>query len=248
MDKLVPPPPNARAAEDTDRKSDETRRSELLERTVHDLKNPLAVVRASLEWLEVELAERDEAIDSVRDEALDAVRDAATATTRLLVIVDDLDTLAHIEGGRSISRDAIDVDAIIGQVTATAGARLARRGMTVTSTAPPANAIMGDSRLIARSLDALIDVCARGAPRGACVEIEVRAASEGADSAAKTIEIEVGLRGTVGNAPATSSLDAVANGGLGIYIALQMAVAHGGSLHIVPTATVPRVFVRLPRV
>lgn len=243
MDKLVPPPPNVHAPEDTHRRADETRRSELLERTVHDLKNPLAVVRASLEWLEVELVDREE--------ALDAVHDASIATARLLTIVDDLDTLARIEGGRSISRDAIDVHTFIGQVTATAGARLAKRGMTVASTAPPANAMVGDSRLIARSLDALVDVCARGAPRGACVEIEVRAPSKDSDSAAsaeRTIEIEVGLGGTVGNGPATSSLDAVANGGLGIYIALQMAVAHGGSLHIVPTATVPRVFVRLPRV
>jgi K+-sensing histidine kinase KdpD len=238
MDKSAP---NTSALAEPHRESDETHRSELLERTVHDLKNPLAVVRASLEWLEVELADRED--------ALDAVRDAGIATTRLLSIVDDLDTLAHMEGGRPIAREAIDVDTIIGQATAVAGARLATRGMTVASMAPPGLSMVGDSRLLARSLDALVDVCARGASRGACVEIVVRSPSEAAESGARggsTVEFEVGLRGTVGNGPPCSSLEAVANGGLGIYIALQMAVAHDGSLQIVPTATVPRVFVRVP--
>ena len=54
----TPEPPTASQA---------PRRSELLERAVHDLKNPLAVVRASLEWLEVELAGDDDALDAVRD-------------------------------------------------------------------------------------------------------------------------------------------------------------------------------------
>lgn len=212
-------------------------RSELIARTVHDIKNPLAVVRSALEWLEVELEDRAD--------ALDAIRDATTAATRLLSIVDDLDALARLERAGAIARSAVELTELVQQVAATAGARLASSGLTVATTTPVAISSSGDADLLERSLQALIDVCARGAPAGTCIEIRV--GLTGAERFVEAIEIEIGQQGTTPSAPETSSLEGLASGGLGVYVALQVARAHGGSLVVIPTATMPHVLMRLPR-
>jgi two-component system sensor histidine kinase CreC len=206
-------------------------RNELLERAVHDLKNPLAVVRASLEWLEVELADRED--------ALDAVRDATVASARLLTIVEDLDALAHLDAGRAAPHGRVELSSIVGALTASAGARFESRGLAVVSNAPATLETQGDARLLTRALSALLDVAARGAPAGSCIELTARLTS-------RSIEIDVGLQGAVAEGDPISCLDALSSGGLGVYVALQIATAHGGTLHVVPTATVPRMLLGLP--
>jgi signal transduction histidine kinase len=214
-------------------------RRELLERTVHDLKNPLAVVRATLEWLEVEVADRAE--------ILDAVHDAGAATGRMMTIVDDLDMLARLEAGEAIAREPVDVVAIVATVVAVAGDRFASRRVEVSLEAAGRVDVVGDAALLSRSLEALVDACARGATAGACVEITARVVPRGeAGTGRDIVEVAVGLRGVVGTAPAASSLEALSSSGLGVYLALRAFEAHGGSVVVVPTDSVPRVIARLP--
>jgi signal transduction histidine kinase len=210
-------------------------RRELLERTVHDLKNPLAVVRATLEWLEVEVADR-------RD-ILDAVHDAGAATGRMMTIVDDLDTLAHLEAGEAVAREPVDIVAIVAS-----GERFAARRVEVSSEAAGHVDMVGDAGLLSRSLEALVDACARGATSGACVELKARVVPRAeAQGGRELIEIAVGLRGVGADAPPVASLAALSSGGLGVYLALRAIEAHGGSVLVVPTESVPRVIARLPR-
>ena len=216
----------------------EPHRSELLERAAHDLKNPLAVVRSALEWLAVEL--------EGREDALDAIRDATTAGERLVAIVDDLDALARLERGLAVTTETIDIASMIGLATAAAGARLAERGLTIVSSSPAEVRIPGDSHLFVRSVHALLDACARGAQTGTSIEILVRVVPAGAERTAALAEIEIGHVGTSPSAPETSVIDALASGGLGVYVAQQVARAHGGSLVVLPTETMPRVVMRLP--
>jgi len=228
----VPPPSSSPPS------ADDSRRGEVLVRTVHDLKNPLAVVRSALEWLEVELAGRDD--------ALDAVRDASTAASRLLSIVDDLAALARFERGDAVQHQTLELTAIIAHVTATASARLEPRGLTVTSVAPLGLEKNGDGELLARALDALIEACARGASPGACIELVVHVTGD-EDAAGACIAIEIGQRGTVATGPETDVLDAIGTGGVGPYLAQEVARVHGGSLVVIPTSTMPRALLRLPR-
>lgn len=211
-------------------------RGEVFERTVHDLKNPLAVVRSALEWLEVEL--------DGRADALDAIRDASSAATRLLSIVDDLDALAHLEHAGVVSAP-MELTMIIGQVTAAAATRLATGGLSVTSSAPLELSTSGDAGLLGRALHALIDACARGAPSGTCIELQARLSGD--EPSPALIEIEIGQQGTEPAAPESAALQALGSGGLGVYLALQVARAHGGSLMVIPTATMPRAVLRIPR-
>ncbi len=215
-------------------------RSEILERAAHDLKNPLAVVRSALEWLEIELGDREG--------ALDAIRDASTAAVRILTIVDDLDALARLERAVPIASTAIELSELVGRVTAAAALRLAARGMTVVACTPRAMPGRGDADLLARSIHALIDACARGATAGTCIEIEARlVGGVGAEPSAQVVEIEIGQRGTVPAGPETSAIEALASGGLGVYVAVNVAKAHHGAVAAIPTTTMPRALLRIPR-
>lgn len=211
-------------------------RVEVLERAVHDLKNPLAVVRASLEWLEVELVGQED--------VLDAVADATAASNRLATIIDDLDTLARLGKEGIAASDPIAITSLVASVASAASERLARRGMTVVAVASRSVFTRGDVGLLDRSLSALIDATTRGAPSGACVEVTVR---ERSPAESLPLEIGIALQGVVADDDATAgSLDALESAGLGVYVALRAVEAHGGTLEVIPTSSLPRIVVRLP--
>src|SRR5579883_2811172 len=71
---------------------------DVLRRAAHDLKNPLAVVRASVEWLEGALDTIAGAGGTEMDDARDALRDAASAVVQMTRVVDDLSALARLAG------------------------------------------------------------------------------------------------------------------------------------------------------
>jgi K+-sensing histidine kinase KdpD len=217
-------------------KSDRLR--ELLGRSIHDLRNPLSVVRASLEWLELEL--------TGREEALEAVRDATTATSRILRILEDLATLSRLESGDALALGVIDVTALLGRVAAGAGASLAARGITVVSLATTPLHAPGDVSLVDRAIEALVDVCARGAPPAACVEVDARVVGGGAGSEAAALEVSIGLRGAIPRAGQVGSIESLASGGIGVYLALRVVEVHGGSLVVHMTSTVPTTVLTLP--
>jgi len=213
--------------------------SDLLERTIHDLKNPLAVVRATLEWLELELRDRAD--------ALDAVHDATTAAERLMAIVDEFGVLAQLEMGAALARDPLDLRSVIESVTDAAGPRLGPRKIFVASDLVGSLPMMGVAPMLARALDALLDVTARGATTGACVEVRARVVPARVERGPEMLEVTVGLRGVDSDATPIPSIDALSSGGIGVYLALRVFEGHGGTVAVVPTATVPRVVVLLPR-
>jgi len=204
-------------------------RAELLERAVHDLKNPLAVVRASLEWLEVELVDRPDALDTVRDSAI--------ACQRLVRIADDLEILARLETGGLTDPGPVAVNALLGSLKSVCSAP--RGGSLVVESKADPLVVDGDLALLARALEALVDACVRGARAGSIVEIV--ATREGAD-----VAIIVAARGAVDASTPEASIRALANAGLGVYVALRIAAAHGGGLTVVATDSAARATFRVP--
>ncbi|MDB4941428.1 MAG: Sensor protein [Labilithrix sp.] len=207
----------------------------VFERAVHDLKNPLAVVRASLEWLEVELAGRED--------VLDAVQDASMASDRLLTIVDDLDSLARLGDADLPLASHVAVTAIAHRVAERASVRLSRSRVTVQVVSAGDVELTGDPRLIERSLSALVDATARGAPGGACIELTV---SRVVRASGPFVEMSVALRGSAERPGPPVTLDPLDASGLGVYAAQRIARAHRGSLVVVATTLLPRIVLSIP--
>ena len=209
---------------------------DFLGRAVHDLKNPLAVVRASLEWLQVELTDRPD--------ALEAIGDATAASERLVVIVDDLDSLARLNGDRP-GGARFGVFPLVSTVVRQTGARLGRMGLSVKAIGNDATELVGDARLFERALTALVDATARGAASGSTIEVTVArvVTSSGAKPA---VEIAVAVRGAIDIGAPGLSLDPLDTSGLGVFVAQRVTEAHGGTLAVVPTTLLPRLVVRIP--
>lgn len=214
-------------------------RSDLLERTLHDLKNPLAVVRATLEWLEIELRGRAD--------ALDAVHDASTAAGRLVSIVDEFGIVAQLETGGAVARESLDLRTIVEGVAASADARLASRRIAVAASVSGPLPMVGDEKLLARAIEAFVDVSARGSCSGSCIEVGAHARPSRVEQGTEMIELTVGLRGLQTEAAPIPSIDALSSGGLGVYLAQRVIEGHGGSVAVVPTSTVPRILMLVPR-
>jgi len=210
--------------DDGDRAAAEVRMPrETLQRAVHDLKNPLAVVRATLEWLEVELAGMPD--------ALDAVGDASNATARLLGVVEDLHLLSTFEAG-AVAGARVVVSDCAEVALAPSAARIAARGVRV-ALAPGADrnaSVDGDAGLVARAIEMLVDAASHGAPSGLVIVVDVR-------SRGGRVEVTVG-GGDADTGPARKAT------GLSLYVASRVVEAHGGVLRIDPgsvTASLPAV-------
>src|SRR5882672_5002115 len=102
---------------------------ELTELIVHDLKAPLSIVRAGLEWVGGHL--RPDQLD-----VADAVADAYAAADRLSGMIGDMLTVSQLDGGgMALSRRAVDVPVLFERL-GRAYARRAREKSIVLATRP----------------------------------------------------------------------------------------------------------------
>ncbi len=179
--------------------------SGLLQCAVHDLRNPIAVLRATLEWLGAEVASAGEPAD--------AVRDALSAAERLAAVADDLDLIARLERGDGVS----PTNAKLAPTVATALASAApTRDANVATEIRDDLAVTADAVLLARAVRELVTMTLRAVrPK---TRIVVTAAAE--DS---TVSITV--RADVPAAPADAPPD-----GLGVRVVAAIARAMAGSL------------------
>jgi signal transduction histidine kinase len=130
----------------------------------HELKNPVAAIRASAEVL------ADGALEEP-DEAARFVARIREATTRIEALLGDLLSLARIEA-RGLE-DATPLD--LGALAAQAAERARERGGEVTFavTAEPGATVRGDALWLGRAVDNLLENGRIHGPAGSVVEIEV---------------------------------------------------------------------------
>ena len=131
----------------------------------HELKNPVAAIRASAEVL----------ADGALDEPEEAARFVARiqeATTRIEALLGDLLSLARIEARGLEGASPVD----LGDLAAQAAARAKDRGGDVASftvTREPGATVRGDALWLARAIDNLLDNARIHARSDGDVEIEV---------------------------------------------------------------------------
>lgn len=190
----------------------------LLERAVHDLKNPLAVVRATLEWLDAELGARSGDVG-------EAVRDASDASARLGIIIEHLHALARLAEPGALATETVSVREIVDAAVRTVGTRPSSRTRRFdVGVASDTRVHVRDREVVVEAIAAVLEAAARHAPTDAALAVT----SSGPDAMGR-VSVAVGTAEDAGPAQPGATLP---GSGLGLLFARAACEAHGGSLDV----------------
>lgn len=214
----------------------------LLERAVHDLKNPLAVVRATLEWLDAEIGPSAPTrppgvLPASPEDVMEAVRDASDATARLGTIIDHLHTLARIVEPGGIHLEALDVAELVVAAEALVVARSSARGRTFAVTVKPAVTRL-DKQHMTDALAAVLEAAARHTPPDTQLQVRIDE-DEGAFEVVVSAHEESGVEPHAGGT--------LPGSGLGLLFARAVLEAHDGALGVASGQRAVRLVARLPK-
>ena len=235
---------HAAAALDTERALELNRR-DLVAWMSHDLRTPLAGIRAMAEALE------DGVVDDEQTVAL-YHRNIRGESERLTAMVDDLFELSRLHSGAlRLSRQPITLADVVAQAVPSMTALASTNEVMLSADIPPVN-VNVDVREITRVLANLLANAIRHTPRGG----EVRVSGD-ADRAFAYLNVDdecggipaadlprvfdVAFRGTAARTPSGDS-----GAGLGLAIARGIIEAHGGWIDVANTAVGCRFTVTVP--
>jgi signal transduction histidine kinase len=227
----------------------ESSRRELVAWVSHDLRTPLAGLRAMAEALE----------DGIVEDPDLYLKQIIVSVDRLNQMVEDLFDLSRIQAGEvSQTTDRISIDDLVADCISALEPLAAANGVRLTAVVERQVAVTGNGRELNRALTNLTANAIRHTPGDGLVEIRVRQV-DGADAAAEvTVRDEcggipldhldrvfdVGFRGEAARTPSNDLHPAGA--GLGLAITRGIIEAHGGSVDVANTETGCRFRVRLP--
>jgi signal transduction histidine kinase len=229
-------------ARESERRMERSRR-QLVAWVSHDLRTPLAEVRAMAEALE----------DGIAADTGRYHRQIRAEVTRLSNMVDDLFELSRIESGTlSLAPDRLDVGDLISDAVASMEALARARGVQLTGVAGSPLIVQADARELSRALANLLANAIRHTPEGGCVRVAASAAAGGvlmtvADGCGGIPEADLALvfdlawRGTSARTPGADG-----GAGLGLAIVRGIVEAHQGQVSVVNTEDGCRFEVRLP--
>jgi signal transduction histidine kinase len=221
----------------------EQSRRQLVAWVSHDLRTPLAGLRAMAEALEDGLA-----ADPPRYH-----KQMRAEAERLATMVDDLFELSRIQSGTlQLAPDKIALDDLVSDVLASTEALAGERGVRLAGRAAGQLAVRADPRELSRALTNLLANAIRHTPPGGCVHVEAR--PQGGDALLAVADgcggipeadlpyvFDLAWRGTDARSPAPDS-----GAGLGLAIVRGVAEAHQGSVRVVNTGVGCCFEMRLP--
>lgn len=219
---------------------------ELTNLLVHDLKNPLAVVHANLEFLRGASLERDA-------DAIDALEDAREGSTRIQHLVDDVLYVSKLDHGTfPVDPQPSPLLPILYQATAPFHRQAERKNVRLVIGELAADFVCRcDPGLLRRVLESLIENLLRSVPRDGRIAITVQDAT--------TLDILIGSNGTPvpvedrpiifdKYGPGREKGRIAGNVGLGLYFCKRALEVHGGSIEVTESIDWPVLYVlRLPR-
>jgi signal transduction histidine kinase/CheY-like chemotaxis protein len=211
---------------------------------VHDLKNPLAVIKLSLDLI------GNERLPSA--ERTGFLGDARTAADTLLAMLVDFLDIARAEEGRlTLDRHEVAVDQLVGELLVPYAAGFRAASVSLLYDAAPALTASLDPKLIRRVVHNLLDNAMRYVGRRGKVEVEVVAEDEdllirvGNDGPPIAPALRPHLFDAYG---ASHGEQGASNRGLGLYFCRLVAHAHEGSIAVADRPGGGVCFeVRLPR-
>jgi signal transduction histidine kinase len=207
----------------------EQSRRQLVAWVSHDLRTPLAGLRAMAEALEDGLA-----ADPPRYH-----KQMRAESERLTTMVDDLFDLSRIHSGAlRLFPDRIALDDLVSDVLASTEALAREHGVRLDGRAAGQLAVLADPRELSRALTNLLTNAIRYTPPGGCVHVEARPEREnalltvadgcgGIPDAHLPHVFDLAWRGTDARSPASDG-----GAGLGLAIVHGIAEAHQGSVRV----------------
>jgi heavy metal sensor kinase len=194
----------------------------------HELRSPLANLKA-----ELELARRRA---RTREELLAALHSAAEETDRLADLAEDLLVLARADGGRlTIRREELDADQLVRDSVGSFAVRASELGIALDTVIQDGVRAEADPARLRQALGNLIDNALQHTPRGGSVTVELgrldgqlRIAVADSGAGFETAFLDRAFDPFTRSDAARSRDDGGA--GLGLAIVRAVAEAHGGSV------------------
>ena len=218
-------------------------RRELVAWVSHDLRTPLAGLRAMAEALEDGIAEDPQRYHQQMRETVD----------RMARMVDDLFELSRIHSGAlQLSLEVVPVEDAISEALAVSGPVAQAKSVRLDGFAEPGVAVRADPRELARMIGNLVTNAIRHTPSEGLVEVSARASDSGVQfsvvdrcggipEADLDRVFDVAWRGSHARTP-----EAAAGSGLGLAIVRGIAEAHRGTVRVDNVGEGCRFLVELP--
>lgn len=202
---------------------------------IHDLKNPLAVIRVNAEYLETTDCPRGEIIEVARD-----IRQAAEVMNRMVMNLLDV---ARAESGALVPQLAdLDVPPLVAAVESAMRTHLHEAGQTLVASIEPLPSVLrADPELVRRILENIVENATKYAPRGSTIRLTVGPSTGGTAAEIRVADQGPGIppqhRQTVfqkyvrldpGEAGATGRTSR----GMGLAFCRLAVEAHGGQIWI----------------
>ena len=222
----------------------DAQRRDLLANVAHELRTPVAALRAQLENL----------VDGVRDADDDALHEVLDQVERLGFLVDDLLGLARAEARVTpLHRCEVPIAELARDVAREVGA--VHPGRKIVIDAPDGLTANADRARLRQVIVNLVDNAARHAPEGGRVDVRCRTGDDGGlvlevtDDGPGIPEEEWDavferFRRPAGTSP--SGVSPSGGTGLGLAIARWAVALHGGRIAVVPAPKGCRIRVELP--
>jgi signal transduction histidine kinase len=231
-----------RESRESERRMDASRR-QLVAWVSHDLRTPLAGLRAMAEALQ----------DGIATDTRRYHRQIFSEVTRLSTMVDDLFELSRIESGTlSLSPDWIEVSDLVSDTIASMEPVARARGVRLTGAADGPVPVYADPRELSRALSNLVTNAIRHTPEGGPVRVAATAETGGvlitvADGCGGIPEADLArVFDLAWRATAARTPDADGGAGLGLTIVRGIVEAHSGEVRVVNAGAGCSFEVRLP--
>lgn len=223
----------------------ESSRRELIAWVSHDLRSPLATIRAMAEALDDEIADDTATIDRYH-------RQIRHDAERLTVLVDDLFELSRINSGTlELGHEMVGLNDVVADALAGAASRASVKGVTLVERLGPLPSVEVSAREFSRALDNLLDNAIRHTPTGRRVVVESQVDDDGmvlwvVDECGGIPEVDLARVFDVAFRGDAARTQDDGGGGLGLAIARGLVEAHSGSVEVANHGDGCRFTVRLP--
>ncbi|WP_280318765.1 sensor histidine kinase [Nocardia wallacei] len=227
----------------------ERSRRELVAWVSHDLRTPLAGIRAMGEALVDGVIDRPETVERY-------ARQIVRETHRLSAMVDDLFEMSKINSGAlRLELEPVDLRELIDEVAAANQPTAARARVELTARQPDSPIMVSASdRALTRALANLVTNAIEHTPPGGRIEVSAGSSGDSAwarvDDSGPGIDpvdlpriFEIAYRGTVARSPAA---DTGTNSGMGLAITAGLVRAHHGTVTAANREPGCRFEIRLP--